>query len=150
MSKSTKKDALTLLRDDHQKVKKAFKEFENLGDQAYSSKKNLAEDICHELEQHTKIEEEIFYPAFQTKTKGSKPLINEAVVEHGTAKDLIKQIRKMNAKDELFTAKVKVLGEYVNHHIKEEEEEMFPKLEKADIDLLSLGEKMTERKQQLA
>lgn len=150
MNKSTKKDALTLLRDDHQKVKKAFKEFEKLGDQAYSSKKDLAEDICQELEQHTKIEEEIFYPAFQKKTKGSKPLINEAVVEHGTAKDLIKQIRKMDAKDELFTAKVKVLGEYVNHHIKEEEEEMFPQFEKANIDLLALGEEMAERKQQLA
>lgn len=147
MAKSTATDALSLLREDHEKVKKAFREFEKLGDQAYSSKKKLAENICRDLEQHTKIEEEIFYPAFQRKTKGEKSLVNEAVVEHGTAKDMIRQIRKMDAKDELFSAKVKVLGEYVNHHIKEEEEEMFPQLEKANIDLLALGEKMAERKQ---
>lgn len=150
MTKNTATDALTLLREEHRKVQKAFEEFEQLGDQAYKSKKELAESICKDLEQHAQIEEEIFYPVFQRRIKGAKPLVAEAVVEHGTAKDLIKQIRQMDAKDELFSAKVKVLGEYVNHHIKEEEEEMFPELEKAEIDLLTLGEELVERKQQLA
>ncbi len=143
-------DALSLLREDHQKVKQAFEDFEKLGDQAYSSKKKLADAICQDLERHTKIEEEIFYPAFRKAIKGAKPLTDEAEVEHSTAKDLIKQIKKMDAKDELFSAKVKVLGEYITHHVKEEEEEMFPLMRKTEVDLEALGGQLFARKQQLS
>lgn len=142
-------DAISLLKDDHQNVKSKFKEFHELGAQAYKTKKSLADDICKELVVHTKIEEEIFYPEFQKAVNASKGLVNEAKVEHDTAKDLIAQIRKMDAQDELFDAKVKVLSEYVNHHIKEEEDEMFPQLKKTGVDLVDLGKRMEERKKEL-
>lgn len=145
----SKTDALTLLQEDHQKVKKAFEEFEGLGNQAYSSMKSLADNICQDLERHTRIEEEIFYPAFRKAVKDAKPLADEAVVEHSTAKELIGQIRRMDAKEDLFAAKVKVLGEYVNHHVQEEEEEMFPLLRKTEVDLEALGGQLAERKQEL-
>lgn len=144
------KDALSLLREDHANVKKAFAEFEQLGDRAYASKKRLADDICKDLELHTRIEEEIFYPAVRRALKDARPLLDEAVVEHGTAKDLIKQVQDMDATAELFTATVKVLSEYINHHVKEEEQEMFPLLRKTDLDLKALGEELSARKQELA
>lgn len=149
MTTTNQKDAISLLKEDHQNVKSAFKEFHGLGAQAYKTKKSLADQICKELVVHTQIEEEIFYPEFQKAVKASKGLVNEAKVEHDTAKDLIDQIRKMDAKDELFDAKVTVLSEYVDHHIKEEEDEMFPLLKKTTVDLAALGKQMEERKKEL-
>lgn len=149
MTNSKQKDAISLLKDDHQNVKKAFKEFQELGAQAYKTKKSLADKICKELVAHTKIEEEIFYPEFQKAVSSSKGLVNEAKVEHDTAKDLIDQIGRMDAEEELFDAKVKVLSEYVEHHIKEEEDEMFPLVKKTDMDLADLGKRMQERKEKL-
>lgn len=141
--------ATTLLKKDHEHVKKAFKEFSELGPQAYKSKKSLADKICKELTVHTQIEEEIFYPALRKSVKDAKGLVNEAQVEHDSAKELISQIEKMDGDDELFDAKVTVLSEYVNHHIKEEEEEMFPAIERSGADLSELAQKLDQRKQEL-
>lgn len=150
MTATKQTDALSLLKQDHRKVKDAFAKFEELGPQAFKTKKSLADQICQELEIHTKIEEEIFYPEFQKAVKDSKDMLNEAKVEHDAAKDLIKQIRKMEGSEELFDAKVKVLSEQVSHHIKEEEDEMFPLLKKTSVDLSSLGEQMERRKTELS
>lgn len=147
--KTDGKDALSLLTDDHRKVDRAFAEFERLGEGDYDKKRKLADTICQELTVHTQIEEELFYPAFREAVKDAKPLVNEAVVEHRTAKDLIKDIKEMDSKDEMFDAKVKVLGEYVRHHVKEEEEEIFPELNKGQVDLDRLGKDIEARKQSL-
>ncbi len=124
------KDAIALLIDDHKKVKAAFKEFEGLGDHAFVSKKKLADEICLALTKHTQAEEEIFYPAVRKAVKEGGDLVDEAVVEHASAKELIAQIQAMSAEEDLFDAKVKVLSEQIDHHVKEEEEEMFPKAKK--------------------
>lgn len=147
---ASQKDAISLLKADHQKVKKAFEEFKKLGDQAFKTKKKLADDICADLELHTQLEEEIFYPAFRKAVSGSRPLANEARVEHDSAKELIQQIRDMKAEDDLFDAKVTVLSEYIDHHVKEEENEMFPLFKKSSTDLNDLGKRIEERKQELA
>lgn len=141
------KDAIALLTEDHKEVKAAFKEFEELGERAFASKKKLADKICAALKAHTVIEEEIFYPAVREQVKEGEDLVDEAVVEHQSAKDLIAQIEAMTAEDDLFDAKVKVLSEQIEHHVKEEETEMFPKAKKSGLDLVVLGEKMGERKE---
>lgn len=143
-------DAISVLKQDHKKTKDAFEKFHELGTKAYKTKKNLADQICKELLVHTKIEEEIFYPEFQKAVKSSKGLLNEAKVEHDSAKNLIDQILKMDANEELFDAKVTVLSEYVSHHIEEEEKEMFPLMKKAGVDLEHLGRRLEERKKQLS
>lgn len=144
-----KDDAIKLLIADHKKVKKAFKQYEELGPQAYVSKKKLADEICSELLAHTQVEEEILYPLFVRKVSKEKALANEAIVEHSSAKDLIKQILEMNSDEDLFDAKVKVLSEYINHHVKEEEKEMFPLLRAAEADLVEVGAKIRQRKQEI-
>ncbi|WP_239798125.1 hemerythrin domain-containing protein [Candidatus Nitrotoga arctica] len=117
---------MELLQRDHSQVKAAFKEYEALGNKAYASKKKLADSICSDLVKHTLIEEEIFYPAVQNGAKEAQDMIDEAMVEHASAKELIAQIQAMAPEEELFDAKVKVLSEQIDHHVKEEEEEMFP------------------------
>ncbi len=152
MHEHTNQDALSLLANDHQKVQKAFEEFNELDADAYDEKRKLADKICKELEQHTQIEEEIFYPAFReaASDREAKPLVNEAEVEHDTAKNLIKQIKQMDSREELFDAKVRVLGEYVQHHVKEEEEEIFPSLKETDVNLQRLGREMKSRRESLS
>lgn len=142
-------DALKLLKKDHRMVEESFKEYEALGSKAYKKKKRLADSICTELTIHAKIEEEIFYPTFRKSSKDAKSLVNEATVEHNSVKDLIQQIRAMDSEEELFDAKVKVLAEYVGHHVKEEEEEIFKAIKKTDIDLMELGQQLLSRQQEL-
>lgn len=144
------KDAISLLKADHKDVKRAFEEFSKLGDKAFKTKKKLADDICVDLEIHARLEEEIFYPEFRKAVENSRPLVNEAKVEHDSARDLIRQIKAMNAEDELFDAKVTVLSEYIEHHVKEEEDEMFSLMDGTSIDLTELGKRMETRKQELA
>ncbi|OFE11342.1 hemerythrin [Pseudohongiella acticola] len=146
---NAKDDAIKILMADHKKVKAAFKQFEELGDKAFVSKKKLADEICMELLVHTQVEEEILYPVFVKNIKKEKPLVNEAVVEHSSAKVLIGEILDMKGDEELFDARVKVLSEYIDHHVKEEEKEMFPLMRSADIDLVAVGSQIKERKQQL-
>jgi len=146
---TTFKDAIALLTEDHKHVKAAFKEFEELGDRAFATKKKIADRICAELTAHTIIEEEIFYPAVREQVKEGEDLVDEAVVEHQSARELIAQIQAMTAEDDLFDAKVKVLSEQIEHHVKEEESEMFPKAKKSELDLVVLGEKMAARKEEV-
>ncbi|QRX82424.1 hemerythrin domain-containing protein [Glaciimonas sp. PAMC28666] len=144
------KDAITMLVHDHDTVKAMFKKYEGLGENAYVGKKNLADEICSALSEHCVIEEEIFYPAVRRALKEGPPLVNEAVVEHAGAKELIAQLQAMSADDELFDAKVKVLSEQIDHHVKEEEGEMFPEARKSHLNLVDLRDQMIERKDQLS
>jgi hemerythrin superfamily protein len=140
------RDAIALLRADHQLVQELFDKFEKT--RAEDRKAALAEQICNELTVHAQIEEEIFYPAAREAIR-DEDLIHEATVEHQSAKDLIAQIEASDPSDELFDAKVKVLGEYVKHHVKEEQNELFPQVRKTKLDLKELGERLMTRKQEL-
>ncbi|HEX2604735.1 MAG TPA: hemerythrin domain-containing protein [Oxalicibacterium sp.] len=148
-SHSSTPDAIELLMEDHKKVKKLFKEFEKLSKQEdIEGKVEIANQICEELTVHATIEEEIFYPAARDAL-GDEDIVNEAIVEHASAKDLIAQIQEMSGDDEMYDAKVTVLSEYINHHVEEEEKEMFPKAKKAKMDLEGLGVQLMERKEEL-
>ena len=135
--------AIELLEADHAVVEGNFEKYEQLEDAA--EKEELALKICLALRVHTQIEEEIFYPASREAIEKTE-LIDEALVEHTSAKQLIAEIEDMDAEDELYDAKVKVLGEQVSHHIEEEEDELFPEVESSELDLEALGKKMAERK----
>jgi hemerythrin-like domain-containing protein len=146
MAETKKQDAIALLKDDHRAVEKLFNEFESA--KGEGRKQKLAQRICLELTVHTMIEEEIFYPACQGKIE--EDLLKEAFVEHDAAKLLIAEIEAGEGQsDEFFDAKVQVLGEQIEHHVEEEEKELFPKVRKADIDLDPLGEQLATRKQEL-
>ncbi|HUD95824.1 hemerythrin domain-containing protein [Sphingobium sp.] len=139
-------DAIKLLKDDHKEVKGWFKQYEDLEDDA--EKQALADKICLALTVHTQIEDEIFYPAVR-EAIDDDDLLDEAEVEHSSAKQLIAEIQSMKAGDNLFDAKVKVLGEYVSHHVEEEESEMFPESRDSDLDLKALGAELAARKAEL-
>ena len=148
-----KADACTLLDADHRAVKKLFKTYDELAHSrarnASQKKLELAREICHELTVHATIEEEIFYPALRDELKDSDVLA-EAEVEHAGAKDLIAQILDMEEVDELFDAKVKVLGEYIDHHVKEERNQIFPKARAArGLDLVAMRDALQARKEAL-
>ncbi|WP_295991884.1 hemerythrin domain-containing protein [Rugamonas sp.] len=147
--KTKANDAIAMLEADHQKVKGLFKDFEALSDRSKASKKKLADQICNELRIHTEIEEQIFYPAVRGPVKDGD-LMDEALVEHASAKELIAQIGDMDPGDDLYDAKVKVLSEQIEHHVGEEEGDMFPKVRKAGIDLVALGEQMAALKETLS
>lgn len=139
-------DALALLTEDHDKVKTLLDRFERA--RTEDQKESLATTICQELEVHARIEEEIFYPALRAAIE-DEDLLHEAAVEHQSAKDLIRQIRSSSPSDELYSAKVTVLGEYVKHHVREEQGEMFKQARRAGLDLVALGERLKARKQEL-
>ena len=147
-ARRSKNDAIKLLTDDHNKVKKMFKEFEKLHKKHEEGREELAQQICKELTIHAQLEEEIFYPAAREAIDDDH-LMNEAAVEHQAAKDLIEKIQSMNSSDPMYDAIVRVLGEYVNHHIEEEQNEIFPKVEKAKMDLEEIGSEIEERKEAL-
>ena len=148
MAASQTLDAVALLKADHRKVEDLFAKFESAkGD---GRKKALAEQICLELTVHTKIEEDVFYPACEGKVE--EDLLKEAYVEHDSAKVLIAEIGAGGPDDAFYDAKVKVLSEMIEHHVKEEEqrdEGMFAQARKADLDMNALGEKMAEEKARL-
>lgn len=143
-------DAVSLLTADHAEVAGLFEDYEALVDNEGDDddKQALAERICALLTVHTTVEEEIFYPAAR-EALDQQNLLDEAEVEHASAKDLIDQIQSMEPNDDLYDAKVKVLGEYINHHVQEEEGEIFPKCQTADMDLDELGEEISARKEEL-
>ena len=145
------KDAIALLTADHKEVQKLFKQYEKLAeDEAPADeRKALAAEICLNLIVHAQIEEELFYPAARAAMPDDDDLLDEAEVEHASAKQLMAEIAQMQPDDKLYDAKVIVLGEYVNHHVKEEEGEMFPKAKKSDMDLADLGQQLMERKEAL-
>src|SRR5215213_11401059 len=135
--------AIDLLEEDHRQVEGFFNEYETLEDAG--EKERMALKICLALTVHTQIEEEIFYPAVREAIEKAE-LIDEAIVEHAAAKQLIAEIEEMDPSDELYDAKVKVLGEQVRHHVEEEEDELFPEIKSSELDLEALGKKMAERK----
>ena len=135
--------AIDLLEEDHRQVEDFFDEYEKVED--VSEKEQLALKICMALQVHTQIEEEIFYPAAR-KAIEKPELIDEAIVEHASAKQLISEIEEMEPGEELYDAKVKVLQEQVLHHVEEEEGELFPQVEASALNLEALGKKMAERK----
>ena len=139
-------DAVKLLKDDHKEVKTYFKQYETLESDA--EKQALADKICLALTVHAQIEEEIYYPAAR-EAIDDDDLLDEAEVEHASAKQLIAEIQAMKAGDRLFDAKVTVLGEYIDHHVKEEESEMFPESRDGDLDLKALGAQLAMRKAEL-
>jgi hemerythrin superfamily protein len=143
-------DATELLKSDHDKVKQLFDEYESKAEEnaPEEERQQLARQICNALSVHASIEEEIFYPVAREAIEETD-LLDEASVEHAIAKDLIEQIENMQPSDELFDAKLRVLGEYVKHHIQEEEDQIFPQLTETDIDLEDLGQELAERRQEL-
>jgi hemerythrin superfamily protein len=142
-------DALELLIADHREASELFEQFENLSDRAKASKQKIVQKVCKALLVHTQIEEEILYPAVREFVKDLADKVDEAVVEHAAAKDLIRQLHDMNPDEDLYDAKVKVLSEEIEHHVKEEEEEMFPKLRESKMDLNAIGQELAQRKQEL-
>ncbi|MGQ5523890.1 hemerythrin domain-containing protein [Chitinimonas sp. PSY-7] len=146
--KRTEPDAVHMLLEDHKKVKKLFSDYKKLiGKGKAKGKSELAQQICFELMVHTAAEEAVFYPAMLLD-ESTERLIDEATVEHASAKTLIAQISSMKPTDPLYDATVTVLGEYINHHVREEEEEIFP-LAKKRLDLAELGEEMSRKKEEL-
>jgi hemerythrin superfamily protein len=135
-----------MLKADHKKVSDLFGEFESARSPA--RKKDLVTQICEELTVHTELEEEIFYPAVKAALK-DKELVPEAVVEHASIKDLIAQVQSAEPDGEEYDAKVKVMAEYVKHHVKEEQTEMFPKAQESSLDLVALRDEMMARKEEL-
>jgi hemerythrin superfamily protein len=145
------RDAIQLLKADHAEVSDMFDKYEN-GRLSADRKRKLAQQICTALTIHAQIEEEIFYPAArEVETRDTEPMLDEAEVEHGSLKELISDLEGGSPEgDDLFDARVKVLGEYVKHHVKEEEGELFPKIRKTRLDLEEIGARLAERKEQLA
>jgi hemerythrin superfamily protein len=142
-------DAIQLLTADHKEVKAMFNEFESLkaNEDADDEKADLVQRICTALTIHATVEEEIFYPAVRAAID-DEDLMDESDVEHAGAKHLIAQLEEASPEDDHYDAKVTVLGELVDHHVKEEEGEMFPKAKKA-IDAVSVGAELAERKAEL-
>ncbi len=139
-------EATALLRADHKLVSDLFEQFEKTRSDA--KKAAIVAKICKELKVHTQIEEEIFYPAVKQALK-DKEMVPEANVEHASVKDLIAQVEGVEPGGEMYDARVKVMGEFVKHHVKEEQNEMFPKAKKTKLDMYALGEQMFARKQEL-
>jgi len=140
------RDAIALLKQDHRTVSQLFDEFEKADEEEQSA---IAQRVCQLLTVHAQIEEELLYPAAKECFEGdeeNEDLVNEAEVEHGSAKELIAKIEGMSSGDEHFKATVTVLGEYIKHHVKEEESELFPQLKKTELDLKELGGRLAERK----
>ena len=133
-------DAIALLISEHREVNELFKQFEELGDRAKAKKKKIVDAVCTALTVHAQIEEEIFYPAVRASVKDADDLVDEAAVEHASAKDLIAQLKSMSPSDDLYDAKVAVLGEYIEHHVKQEETEMFVMVKNTKLDLQRLGQ----------
>jgi hemerythrin-like domain-containing protein len=153
MATRSGKDACDLLDTDHKNVKKMFKEYDELTNSrarsATQKKMELAQQICMELKVHAQVEEEIFYPALRNTIKETD-LLDEENVEHASAKELNAQIEAAGEPDDMFDAKVKVLGEYIDHHVKEERNEIFPKARASrKLDLVAMRDEIENRKEEL-
>ncbi|HUQ76945.1 MAG TPA: hemerythrin domain-containing protein [Burkholderiales bacterium] len=141
-------DAIDLLKRDHAEVKKAFKDFEKAKYKDPKAGKEFLASICKAITLHAKLEEEIFYPAVRARIDDDD-LMNEAQVEHNSAKQLIADIEKMAGDDPMLKGTATVLAEYIQHHVREEENEMFPKAKRLKLDLQGMAEQMLARKEEL-
>jgi Hemerythrin HHE cation binding domain len=144
-------DAIVSLVADHKRVKTLFEEFEKVRDEgdAEDQKAQLVAQICLELTMHTALEEEVFYPAVRAKID-DEDLMDEALVEHASAKELIEDLESMDPTDDLYDAKVTVLGEQIDHHVEEEESDMFPKARQAKVNTPELAREMEQRREELS
>ena len=145
--KTSQPNAITLLKADHRLVEELFEKFEKTNSK--ERKLKLVKSICDELTVHAELEENFFYPAVREVLKKEKDLLDEALVEHSSLKWLIAQLQEERPDSDLYDAKVTVLKEYVQHHVKEEEKELFPKVKKSAVDLGDLGETLQDEKQRL-
>jgi len=142
--------ALELLMSDHRKVEDLFEQFEQEKDSDEGTRREIALQICAELTIHAQVEEELFYPWLREQLEDDDmEMVEEAQVEHNTAKDLIAQIEGATDIDEVYNAKVKVLSEYIKHHVQEEENEIFPEVRDQQEELDELGQEMSARKGEL-
>lgn len=139
-------DAITLLKDDHKKVSALFEQYGKT--RAPTRKQAIVAEICLELSVHATVEEEIFYPAVKAALK-DKELVPEAIVEHATLKEFIAKVDGKMPDGEMFDAQIQVMGEYVKHHVREEQTEMFPKARKTKLDMKALGQRIADRKKEL-
>ncbi len=139
-------DAVKLLKEDHREVEALFEKFETA--RTAQQRQTIANRICLMLTMHAQIEEELLYPQAHDNVE-DEDLVYEAEIEHASAKQLIAEIRSSSPSDPSYAARVTVLGEYVKHHVKEEEREMFPQLKSSDMDLKELGLRLYQRKQEL-
>jgi hypothetical protein len=149
-AKKASPDAIKLLTDDHKEVHALFQKYKKLvgKDADGTERRPLAEQICVLLSVHATVEEEIFYPAAR-EAGVDADLLDEAEVEHASCKDLIAQIQRMEPSDDCYDAKLTVLGEYIDHHVKEEQDEMFPKCRKSTMDQNAIGASLAARKEVL-
>lgn len=144
-ARTGREDAVQLLKADHREVDALFEEFEEATSRR---RQTIARDVCRMLKVHCQIEEEIFYPAVKERVE-EPDLVNEAVVEQASAKELIAKLEAMDTGDEMFAATFTVLMEMVRHHVEEEEKEMFKQAKAAKVDLVALGEQLEQRKTEL-
>ncbi|MGE0233187.1 MAG: hemerythrin domain-containing protein [Flavobacteriaceae bacterium] len=143
-------NAISLLKSDHEEVSALFEKYEKgKSRRAPSAKAELAKKICDALTVHAQIEEEIFYPACHQEVEDAEELLAEAKVEHQSLKELIGKIEGEQPGSDEYDAQVKVLGEYVKHHVKEEQGELFPMVRKSDMDLAEVGAQLEARKKEL-
>lgn len=145
-SGSANPNAIELLKTDHREVEALFRKYEKSN--SSEEKIQLSEQICLALKIHTQIEEEIFYPAARDEIS-DESLVDEAMVEHASAKKLIEEIEASDVSDELYDAKLKVLSELIESHVEDEEKELFPKARKARLDMEELGITLASRKDEL-
>ena len=138
-------DAITLLKQDHEAVRQMFEEFEKADE---DRKFELAAEICQALTVHATIEEEIFYPQVREAIEAEDMML-EAEIEHDTVKNLIERVQEGEVDETQLSAMIKVMNEYVNHHVNEEQRRMFPRVKRSDIDLEALGKELLERKTEL-
>jgi hemerythrin superfamily protein len=142
--------AIELLSNDHRMVEDLFEQYEQEKEGEEDTKRAVAEQICGELTVHAQVEEELFYPWLRDNLEDEDmEMVEEAAIEHATAKDLIAQIEAATEIDASYDARVKVLSEYIKHHVKEEEEEIFPEVRDMKEELDELGEQMATRKAEL-
>jgi len=147
---ASKPVAIELLIADHRKVDELFKQYESKKEDDDESRREIALQVCSELTVHATVEEELFYPWLRENLDDDdREMVEEAEVEHQTAKDLIAQLEGAEELDATYDAKVKVLSEYIKHHVKEEEEEIFPKVSDMKEELDELGQEMAARKAEL-
>jgi hemerythrin-like domain-containing protein len=136
---------IEIIKRDHRKVEKLFKEYEDLGDRAFETKKAIVEKLIQELKLHTEMEERLFYPKVRDKfSKEEDKMVEEAYAEHDVAKRILEELSVTHVEDPQFDARVKVLNENIAHHVMEEEQELLPKAEEklSGEELNIIGEEM--------
>jgi hemerythrin superfamily protein len=147
------RDAIDLLMDDHKRVQKIFDDFETVDRDDAEAVQELVETACMELQLHSMLEEEIFYPAVRAQIdaeeQDASDLLNEAEVEHETVDDLVAKLQELEPEDAMYAAYFNVLAKLVKQHVHEEENDLFPDVRNMDLDLQQLGDDMHARREEL-